>query len=205
MSTRSSIGIRYADGTVKAIYCHWDGYIENNGKILFENYNVPEKVEELLKLGDISSLRKFLVPDPDLKHTFDCPQPDVTVAYHRDRGEDFRQPDEYQSAKEFAEKNPKDSCTEFLYLFDTAWGAWMVFDVYGKKMWEELANYFPTNKYAVTRVSMGDCTWWIKPHPVDKNIGQNEVSGLAMGVSVKIFDTLEEANAFYAQNTKGAK
>jgi hypothetical protein len=36
MSTRSAIGIRY--GTIiKAVYCHWDGYVEHNGAILQEH------------------------------------------------------------------------------------------------------------------------------------------------------------------------
>lgn len=50
MSTRSTIGIK-ENGIIRSIYCHWDGYPENNGKILYEHYNSKEKVEELLRLG----------------------------------------------------------------------------------------------------------------------------------------------------------
>jgi len=56
MATRSTIAIRNADNTVTAIYCHWDGYLSYNGKILFENYNTEEKVRELIALGDLSVL-----------------------------------------------------------------------------------------------------------------------------------------------------
>lgn len=49
MGTRSNIGILYADGSVETIYCHWDGYFENNGLILYENYNSSELVKKLLK------------------------------------------------------------------------------------------------------------------------------------------------------------
>ena len=28
MSTRSRIGVMMDDGTVKQVYCHWDGYVE---------------------------------------------------------------------------------------------------------------------------------------------------------------------------------
>ena len=40
MATRNRIAIENQDGTVISIYCHWDGHIETNGKILFENYDM---------------------------------------------------------------------------------------------------------------------------------------------------------------------
>ena len=39
MSTRSTIAIENADGTVKKVYCHFDGYIKHNGQILAEHYS----------------------------------------------------------------------------------------------------------------------------------------------------------------------
>jgi len=59
MATRSRIGKLQNDGTVRSIYCHWDGYIENNGKILVENYKDEEVIDRLLNVGDISSLREM--------------------------------------------------------------------------------------------------------------------------------------------------
>ena len=56
MATRSNIGARQKDGTIKAIYCHWDGYPESVGATLAEHYTEPEKVERLLDLGNFSSL-----------------------------------------------------------------------------------------------------------------------------------------------------
>lgn len=56
MATRSTIALEYADGTVDQIYCHWDGYIEHNGRILFEHYKDPFKLQQLMDLGDLSSL-----------------------------------------------------------------------------------------------------------------------------------------------------
>jgi hypothetical protein len=56
MGTRSTIALEYADGTIGQIYCHWDGYLDHNGKILFVNYTDPFKVRELLDGGDMSSL-----------------------------------------------------------------------------------------------------------------------------------------------------
>ena len=56
MGTRSTIALEYADGTVGQIYCHWDGYLSNNGKILYTHYQDPFKVRELMDGGDMSSL-----------------------------------------------------------------------------------------------------------------------------------------------------
>ena len=59
MATRSMIGKLNADGkTVTAIYCHWDGYLEHNGRLLVENYPNATKADELMNVGDISSLGK---------------------------------------------------------------------------------------------------------------------------------------------------
>lgn len=72
MATRSTIAIERKDGSVAQIYCHWDGYLENNGHILFENYQDADKVEQLISLGDLSSLGADL---------------DSCVFYAHDRGE----------------------------------------------------------------------------------------------------------------------
>jgi hypothetical protein len=56
MGTRSNIGATQEDGTIKVIYCHWDGYPEGVGAVLTEHYTEPAKVQALLNLGDISSL-----------------------------------------------------------------------------------------------------------------------------------------------------
>ena len=63
MGTRSTIGVLNTDGSVTAVYCHWDGYPEHNGKILMENYITEEKVRELIDLGSISSLSECGEPD----------------------------------------------------------------------------------------------------------------------------------------------
>jgi hypothetical protein len=56
MGTRSTIALEFADGTVEQVYCHWDGYLSNNGKILVEHYLNPFKLKQLLALGGFSSL-----------------------------------------------------------------------------------------------------------------------------------------------------
>ena len=85
MATRSTIALEYADGTVDQVYCHWDGYIDHNGKILFEHYKDPFKVQKLMDLGDISSLGS----DIGEAHDFDDRSQTgiATTFYGRDRGE----------------------------------------------------------------------------------------------------------------------
>jgi hypothetical protein len=56
MSTRSRIGISQEDGSVKSIYCHYDGYPEGVGQTLMQNYTSPVEVMELINKGDLSSL-----------------------------------------------------------------------------------------------------------------------------------------------------
>jgi hypothetical protein len=58
MGTRSTIAIEFADNSVSQVYCHWDGYLSNNGQILQTEYMDPFKVRELIDLGDFSSLRE---------------------------------------------------------------------------------------------------------------------------------------------------
>lgn len=82
MATRSTIALEYADGTVGQVYCHWDGYLDNNGKILYTHYQDPFKVQRLLDLGDISSLDTEIGDE----HDFDA-RGQGTTFYGRDRGE----------------------------------------------------------------------------------------------------------------------
>ena len=60
MATRSTIGIKSEDGTITAIYCHWDGYPAGVGLGLVENYNSKEQAQALINLGGFSSLMETL-------------------------------------------------------------------------------------------------------------------------------------------------
>jgi hypothetical protein len=83
MGTRSTIAIENADGTVTGIYCHWDGYLSHNGRILQESYTDKAKVRELIALGDISSLGAEIGTAHDFN---DAPRNECN-SYARDRGE----------------------------------------------------------------------------------------------------------------------
>ena len=115
MATRSWICKTYGE-PVKYIYCHWDGYPNGVGKTLREHYDDKDLVDKLLALGDISSLREKLEPDKDKPHTWENPQEDVTVAYHRDRGERMREASTASDLVELLEK-AVDSDAEYVYIY----------------------------------------------------------------------------------------
>ena len=119
MATRSTIALEFADGTVQQVYCHWDGYLDNNGKILRDHYTDPFKLQRLIDLGDISSLGAEIGD----KHSFDIPfkygtpeyeaeqeaRRNITTFYGRDRGESgcgarkFKDFQEYTREAQFEE------------------------------------------------------------------------------------------------------
>ena len=94
MGTRSRIGVMHGD-KCKSVYCHWDGYLSHNGKILQEHYD-SSKANHLVALGDMSSLDEQIGE----KHPFDgysgeeakvlydrARENKWTTFYGRDRGE----------------------------------------------------------------------------------------------------------------------
>jgi hypothetical protein len=108
MATRSRIAIENQDGSVTSIYCHWDGHINSNGVILNDNYNTTDKVNELIALGDLSSLDVTI---------------DRTVAYARDNGEDLNQKP-FSNVEDLFEDGFS-SGIEYIYCF-TKDGFWLV-------------------------------------------------------------------------------
>lgn len=131
MATRSTIAIRNADMTVTGIYCHWDGYLSNNGKILVENYTDEAKVRELIALGNISSLGKEI----GTKHDFDKAPDNECNAYGRDRGERDQEAKNYP----FWDALIGNDGEEYNYLFVPGEG-WYV-EYYGRygKVVDEMA------------------------------------------------------------------
>lgn len=56
MSTRAYIGKRYSDGSIRAVYCHSDGYFNGVGLTLCKFYKDSDKIEALINGGDMSFL-----------------------------------------------------------------------------------------------------------------------------------------------------
>lgn len=126
MATRSYIGVRNENEIIDYIYCHWDGYVDYNGKILIQHYTDMNKIKALMELGDLSSLGKEIGE----KHNFDAAKDSTfrgfrewCLAYGRDRGEknegirtgDFR-------------KLTSDRAVDYVYIFNG--NSWECFDTY---------------------------------------------------------------------------
>lgn len=138
MSTRSLIGILDADNSIDTIYCHWDGYPSNQGPLLTQFYNTANKVRDLIALGGISYLAEKLEPTTD-SHSFDNPERDVVVAYHRDRGEDW----EHNKPAHFANIDELISdigWEDYVYLFNVQTKSWQYAPTYKLK---SLADFSP--------------------------------------------------------------
>jgi hypothetical protein len=87
MSTNALVSVKHTDGTIKAVYVHWDG--DSLLPILCTYYNTPELAEELVSLGNISSLGERIHPIGI--HSFNERESGTTTFYHRDRGDNFNQ------------------------------------------------------------------------------------------------------------------
>lgn len=108
MATRSTIGIVRGYKDTTRIYCHWDGYLEHNGVILQKYYNTADKVEELLKLGNLSCLGPNPVPDKTWEsRDYWCCKP-------------------YTLRGEAWEQCPAEQREEFNYTFYVEEGLWTV-------------------------------------------------------------------------------
>jgi hypothetical protein len=130
MATRSTIALEFADGTVQQVYCHWDGYLSNNGVLLQNNYSDPFKLRELIDLGDVSSLR----PTVGTQHAFsqfetemssedyDKLYGEMTTFYGRDRGEKGT---DARKFKDFADYVENFAHEEYAYILRTD-GLWYV-------------------------------------------------------------------------------
>ena len=115
MSTPAFIGKKNEDGTVTGIFVNCDGYPDYMLKLLKENYTDPAKVDKLIALGDCSSIDKEVDIPEGVKHTYDEPVDGITVAYHRDRGEDWETVEPMTSENEAA--FVKRAGSDYWYLF----------------------------------------------------------------------------------------
>ena len=132
MATRSNIGIVNDNGSVTGIYCHWDGYPENNGKLLLKHYTDSERINGLMSLGSLSYLAENLYSDKKA-HSFRNPVDGVCVAYGRDRGEKNADSKSFTNISEF-EKYANRTTADYQYLFNN--GKWQYRNHNGT--WNEL-------------------------------------------------------------------
>jgi hypothetical protein len=146
MGTRSAIAVKHGN-IIKAVYCHWDGYLEWNGRMLHDYYDSP-KANNLVALGNISSLREEIGE----KHPFSFQESKLSIAehnqlygnmttfYYRDRGEhkaycEYKVFDNYQA---FHDHYYNAGC-EYFYLMED--GNWF-YSTYNNTQLRTLADEF---------------------------------------------------------------
>lgn len=116
MSTRSAI-VEKTETGYRGIYCHYDGYLSHNGKILLDHYQDAATVSALIDLGDISSLGERV--SSVRRSGFES----VTVAYGRDRGEERTEPVTGSTVNEVASQIGHDG---YVYVFYPEKKEWKV-------------------------------------------------------------------------------
>jgi hypothetical protein len=103
MSTRSAIGMVTYDGRIKAVYCHFDGYIDGGvGETLLNRYKDIFKVNELINGGSISTLGGLIRE---------------TKYYAGVEGIEGNEPKLFDTKEEMVSYY-KDSWCEYFYLFE---------------------------------------------------------------------------------------
>jgi hypothetical protein len=150
MSTRSIIGKVNEDGTISAVYCHFDGYVSGVGATLAEHYQDAAKVEALIALGDLSRLgseigeaHDFNVPTYTLPG--DHPMRGWTRAYGRDRGEEGTEAEVCADEAAFLAKADA-SANGYAYLFTPeGWRAYRGGTNYGGWKHEPLTELVTKN------------------------------------------------------------
>jgi hypothetical protein len=136
MATRSTIALEFADGTIGQVYCHWDGYLAHNGKILFENYSNPFVLRDLIDLGGLSSLRTTIGTKHPFSHydvegmssdEFYKLYGNMCTFYGRDRGEGQSDANYF---KDFADFRANGQAEEYDYILRNVNGVatWFVSD-----------------------------------------------------------------------------
>jgi hypothetical protein len=103
MATRSTIWLEKENG-LEGVYAHWDGYLDNNGKILYQYYDTPDKVQNLINGGHLSVLKETV---------------EETEFYNEENKIYFA--DTVEDTKEFAE--------EYNYIFRD--GKWFYYSTWG--------------------------------------------------------------------------
>ena len=128
MGTRSRIGVMHGD-KCKSVYCHWDGYLAHNGRILQEHYD-SSRANHLVALGNLSTLGKE-IGEKHAFSQFELRAEEVqaykeltenwTTFYMRDREEKDQEFEVSHSLDEFLEQCVECSAEYYYIMKDGEW------------------------------------------------------------------------------------
>ena len=110
MATRSRIAVELDNGTVKSVYCHWDGYPDGVGQdLLNRSFNSTREVEDFIDEGSRSTVDESYYEK-----------------YGESRGEELEEPNVHASVDDYYSSDIE----EYGYLF-TKNNNWYVKSAYG--------------------------------------------------------------------------
>ena len=113
MGTRSRVAVMHGD-VCKSVYCHYDGYLDCTGRILFEHYD-SARANLLVSLGDNSGVKETV----------------AEMNFYKDRGEDDVEWQVAHSFEEFLDQVDK-CCGEYYYVMrDGVWYAGCLYETTG--------------------------------------------------------------------------
>ena len=184
MSTRSFICKYDTDKKAyRAIYCHFDGYVEGVGAMLDANYDTESKVDALLDLGDISSLESTV--EETRKNAYKNSQPRYLT--HITDNEEVT-----------------DSDIEFVYLYVSK-GLWQVYMV-NSQIWDYVpdllkdkgipSNFASNYDTTLDDAKDGDCYEQIKQAEREERLADllmdtlDNLSDLDYGIFKKIWSEI---------------
>lgn len=130
MGTTAYIIYEKALNHFEYIYVHNDGNIDHTGKMLRQHYATPERVQELMDLGDLSIIEPSTDCPPG--HTFENKMPGHCVAYGRDRGDPNCEAEAVSQISEF-----RCNSIDYMYIYNEQQG-WRVLSRDMKRLnWED--------------------------------------------------------------------
>ena len=105
MGTRSRVAVMHGD-VCKSVYCHFDGYLQYTGEILFKHYD-STRANDLISRGDNSGVKETV----------------EEMNFYKDRGEEDVSWQVAHSFEEFLEQ-VDGCCAEYYYVMrDGVWYA----------------------------------------------------------------------------------
>jgi len=113
MGTRSRVAVMHGD-VCKSVYCHYDGYLDYTGRILFEHYD-STRANALIARGDNSGVKETV----------------EEMNFYSDRGETDVDWAVAHTFEEFLEQ-VENCCGEYYYVMrDGVWYAGCVYATQG--------------------------------------------------------------------------
>ena len=87
IGTRSTIAMVTNRGGIDAIYCHFDGYPEHVGKILYSSYADEKRATKLMDMGHVNQLGRTLAKCRFYRRDMGCAEEDTRKVTHKSLSE----------------------------------------------------------------------------------------------------------------------